>query len=414
MADSKKSNSFEKNKQNIIRVLERTGIILFILLAIFMIIAGVASLLGVGSGSVDLQDYVVMHYSGYEGKGSAELVFDRATLEDSLMLLYAKYESGLFPLHKGNDADDYIEFAHSFEPVLENSENLKNDDTVKIKFLYDEELSEKIHVTVENIEMSTTVQGLNEGVEISEEEVFGGLKFSVDGVSPALTVSITNESKDDFVKTIKYVVADEKACYENGDILKIQAVCDESIADASNIDLGTASFIKEFQIDGFEHYASSTSEISAETLKHAINVGKTYFGDATDYGLRIITEAGLYPDFSKGYEFDNPEILSAYLEVIEDPAMASAAKPYNYLELCYNVHLGQPGGKVGCMAEAIVSFSNITIDKDGNIRLDESTGKLFSASHNDSSIKKSLNEWFGSDYKVERFELPQEVTPNAN
>lgn len=402
MAKNKKSPLIN-GKEKIIRILEWTGAILFILLAAFMAIAGISSLLGVGATDIDMSQYVSIHYTGFNEKGSAELAVDKAGIDKAAEVGYAKYEAGIFPLFKNNTLEDYLAFAHTINAELDKVENLKNGDVINIVTQYDEELAEKLHASITNTEIEVTVSDLKDGRYIDNEELFKDLQFSIKGVSPVIEVSLKNASKDDFISKVKFNIVDEKACYKNGDSIIVEAIYDEAQAIASNIDLDSAEHKKEYMIDGFTSYVDSVSQVPQDVLAEAIEQGKTYFGDAIEYGLRIFTEANLYPDFSKGYEFSDPEIISAYVETITDPANTSESKPYNYLELCYNVYLSQPKGK-GCMAEAIVCFSNLEIDGNGNCVVDYSTGKLFSASHNDSSIKKSLNEWFGKDYNVEKFE----------
>lgn len=398
---------FLNNKQKIIRILEWTGVVIFILLAIFMVFAGIMAILRTDMDSFDMNKYVTVHYSGFDGKGVAELNFDKAAFQEDLEVSYAKYEAGLFPITKEYTLDDYIDFSQSFETVAKDAENLNNGDEIKVIITYDEDLADKLNKRIENVEMTAKVSGLEHGHKLSEKELFKDLKFTVEGISPALKVDFENQSKDDFVSKVSYSIKDAKDSYKNGDVLTVEAVFDPSLAVANNIDTGDSAYSKTYQIDGFKSYVTDIDQVPQEILDRAIEEGKNLFGDANDYGLRIITEAGLYPDFSKGYEFSNPQILSAYLEVLTDPSQEGATKPFNYLELCYEVHLGQPGGRVGCSAEAIVCFNNLIIDENGNCIFDESTGKLFSASHNDSSIKKSINEWFGSDYELKKFSISQ-------
>lgn len=402
---AKKTKSpLSEGKEKIIRILEWTGAILFVLLAIFMGIAGISSLLGVGATSIDMSQYVMIHYTGFNEKGEAELTVDKAGIEKAIKAEYAKYEAGFFPIFKTNTLDDYLEFAYNIEAEIDKADNLKNGDVINITTKFNEDIAKKLHASLSNTEIEVAVEDLKDGRYIDNEELFKDLQFSVSGVSPVIEVSISNASKDDFISKVKFNIVDEKACYANGDSIKIEAVVDEAIAIAENIDIDAGTHIKEYKIDGFKSYINGVDQVPQEVLAEAIEQGKTYFGDALEYGLRIFTEANLYPDFSKGYEFSDPEIISAYVETITDPANTSEAKPYNYLELCYNVYLSQPKGK-GCMAEAIVCFSNLTVDENGKCVVDYSTGKLFSASHNDSSIKKSLSEWFGKDYNVEKFEM---------
>ena len=101
MAKNKKSPLIN-GKEKIIRILEWTGAILFILLAAFMAIAGISSLLGVGATDIDMSQYVSIHYTGFNEKGSAELAVDKAGIDKAAEVGYAKYEAGIFPLFKNN------------------------------------------------------------------------------------------------------------------------------------------------------------------------------------------------------------------------------------------------------------------------------------------------------------------------
>ena len=357
--------------------------------------------------TVDVSSIISVNYSGYNTKGSAELTLDQAALKKITDESYSDYIASIFPFKAKCTQEEYDQLAASFIGNLDKTEDLSNGDDINISFQYDKDLAKKLKVNVIYDDINLNVEGLSDATSIEQEQLFQDVSVSVNGVSPVLSVSVNNLSTDDFLKTITYQIKDSKEYYENGDSIVIQANYNEEDAINNHLKIAEDASQKQISLDGYDSYVTSVSQIPDSIFNHAVELGKTYFTDANTYGLRIFSEANLMPIWinkKTTFEWSNPYLISAYLQTVKEEQRGTLGKPFNYLELVYEVTISQSDG-VGCQAEAVVCFSDVKLDENGNCILDEETGQLFSASHNDKSIKESISGWFETDYNLEKFTI---------
>jgi len=373
---------------------------------VFLISLGVSAL--TGKYSLDVTDAMLLHYSGFEGEGRAELELDTDKVILKLDEAYEKYGKKLWPLIKKHTREDFEALAPSVKEALDKNKELKNGDVINISVSYDESLAKKLGVKLKYSEIPITVEGLDKGIVLSEEEFFKDISLSINGISPVIGVEVVNNSNDNFLKSVDYEISDAKDYYENGDEITVVANYDRENAISLHYDVKDDKPQKSYTINTGKKYIENTSQFTDEALREAIEYGKTCFTDANEYGLRIFTEAGLTytwvgtQDYT--FEWSNPRIISAYIETIKDEYRGDFSKMYNYLELAYEIHIEQANG-TGCDAEAIVCFDSMTIDENGKIDINKESAQLFSASYLDKNIKNSLKGWFGDSYNIDKFDL---------
>lgn len=368
--------------------------------------------------SMDIPSSMSMHYSGFEGYGEADFLLDRAVLYSQAEKLFVDYDTAAFPLKKKWTEEDYIGLADSVQAVLDKEQNLKNGDEITVTITYDEEKAKEMKVSLNAEPVKYTVSELEEGTRLLEDDIFAGISFTMEGISPMVTAVMENNVENDFLKTVQYEILDPKEYYSNGDVIRVQASFDPQSALNAHILAENSSYVREYPVEGFKQYVTSTEQLSQEALDRAIELGASYFTDpdstgftpANTYGLRIFTEAHLVTVW-KGtneytFKWDSPKIVSGYLETLKEDKMDQEGMVYNHLELVYDVHITQGNG-AGCYAETLVMFENVMIDEQGNIDFNEESGEVFAASYLDKNIKNVINGWNGQNYNVNRIESVQ-------
>lgn len=382
-----------------------------VLLVVLVVFIGVMVMLtsALKSGySLNPANVISVHYTGYNGKASAELVIDREKLNQELEMAYNKYKKSLWPLSKDKTPEEYLALAQTISGALDKADGISNGDRLFINIDYDHDMAKQLKVSMKYEEIPLTVSDISDAREITADELFADVSIETEGISPMLTVAVNNTSQDDFLKLVKYEIVSPKDFYANGDPVEVKAVIDQDAAVLARIQIDDAALIKSYTAHCDTRYVDSTADISPEKLAEAIEKGKDAFVGANEYGLRIFTEAHLPYTWegTKDYTFkwSNPRIISSYVETLKEEYRGGSGKTFNYLELAYEIHISQANG-VGCDAEAVVCFENMTVKEDGTVDLNEQSAKLYTASYLDKNIKDSLKGWFGDEYELDKFDL---------
>lgn len=393
-----------RDQVKILKIGIAAGLVVFVIFLFFWVSA-------VNSGyCIDPTGFISVHYTGYDGMASAQLQVDKAALINELDKAYAKYSTSLWPIVKTHTMEDFEALGGDFAGELSKTSELKNGDEINISISMNQVMCDALKVSLKYSDIPLTVADLQEGIVLSRDDIFKDVTISQNGISPEITLEVTNNSEDDFLKTLEYKVRSDKEFFEKGDRVVIEADYDRDLAVNCHYAIDDASLQLEYITEGDRRYVNSVADIDEETFKLAYEKGKECFVNANEYGLRIFTEANLpytwvgTQDYT--FEWSNPRLISSYIETVKDEYRGNVSKRYNYLEIIYEVHIAQANG-VGCDAEAVVCFDDLTIDDNGNVDINEDSAQLFSASYLDKNIKDSLKGWFGDEYILEKFDLAQ-------
>lgn len=124
-----------------------------------------------GNTVIDLEDYVSVDFSGYDGAGTANVHIDA---------------EAILPLI--DDRNSPIAIAGSFTAgKIENNGKLSNGDTISVAVKYSEKMLENAKINVQNPTLSFTVSGLKEKDKL---DVFAAVEFISEGTSLECVVSI--------------------------------------------------------------------------------------------------------------------------------------------------------------------------------------------------------------------------------
>ena len=399
---------YRKRRAKRRRTIKRLSL-LGILAILFLIGIGIFIKVTMPYETIDLSKLVVANYSGYNTKGSAHVSLKQEEIQKTLKTAFSDYSDDLFVIEKKLSSADYQSIVSSIQCKADKAENLSNDEEVKLTFSYNEELAKKLKVRIYPKEAVFAVSQLPEATVLSVDDVFRDVSISVNGISPYVTISVSNNSADGFIHQMVLTKEPEKEYYENGDKVRIVASYSESDALSMNytLDVAKDECYQEIIIADTDEYVVNSTQLSGDVLQKAIEHGKTLFTDANTYGVRIFCEAKLVPVYinkKATFEWVNPSILSAYLKCVKPDAAGQITTHYNNLDCIYLVKLTQADG-VTCDAEAIVRYTNLVIHSDGTCDIDLDSGKLISASFNNSSIKENVVESEAEDYNIEKLDI---------
>lgn len=332
---------------------------------------------------LNLEEYVNVSYSGYDTEGTASLSLQKT--------------------------EEEIPFLNEVEvKLLSENGSLQNGDSLEIHFIYNEEAAKEQKLRIEADSCQIEVAGLPEGTLLSTEDLFHDVQIRYEGIAPELTVIVVNESTDPFLQTVSYEILEEKAFYDVGDTLWLRADFseEEAIRNEYIVEIPEGGCQKEYTVENTDHYIRDSADVSDELIDTLNETAVSLFGDATEYGLRIFSEANLMPIWVNGkttFRWSNPRLISAYLNVLK-PEYFESASHNNDIKLVYQVTLSQADG-VACSTLVVVQFSDLIQKTDGTFDLSLDSGRIIAASYRNSHIKDLVTDSYNNAYEAEKLEL---------
>lgn len=318
---------------------------------------------------------------GYDSKGYVKAEIDGSSLSD--------------------EEQDLKEILETVEIDFSKENNLSNGEQIEIFYTYDEALAKELGVKISDATTTFMVENLPQGEVISYEQLFSDIEVRLEGISPALTVEVINNSSHPYIQTMDFVIRSPKDFYKKGDVIIVEALFDEqeAIDYRYAVEAGNDGYKKEYPIENIDTYLMDYAKITDKMLDTLIQAGTKCFTDANEYGLRIFSEAGRMPIWinkKTTFEWQNPYVISAYFNVAKNDAVATAGEFMNDIKIVYGVTLTQADG-VNCDAEIVVRFNGIMERADGSIDLALDSGSMISASHKDRFIKDIVRNKYAED-----------------
>lgn len=333
---------------------------------------------------LNLEDYVSVSYTGYDTEGTAAL---------SLL-----------------ETEKNIPFLKDVEiRLLSENGSLQNGDSLDIHFIYDNASAKEQKLRIESDQCQIEVTGLPEGKELSTEDLFRDVRIVYEGTAPELSVTLVNDSADPFLKTIAYEITDGKTYYDIGDSFIVKASFSRECAVENEYIVASSenACTKEYCVEGADRYIREVSELSPELIQTLDETASSLFGDATEYGLRIFSEANLMPIWVNGkttFVWSSPRLISAYLNVLKPEYFGTVKSHNNDVKLVYTATLSQADG-VACKAEVVVQFNNILKKSDGTYDLSLDSGRIIAASFKNSHIRDLVNDTYNEEYQSQKLDL---------
>ncbi|MCR5791475.1 MAG: hypothetical protein K6G83_16455 [Lachnospiraceae bacterium] len=358
-------------------------------------------------GVISLKDCYLKSLKGYDGKGSFELTLDEGKLKAGLFEAMKQQENSIFA-GDAPDKEAYLSFADTVSAKAP-AGSLKNGDTAELTYDCDMALAGRLNLKITGREETVTVSGLNEARTITTEELFQDVSLSFAGASPRLTLTVVNNSEDDFIRDIVFHPAEEKPYYALGDRITLRAYFGENECMKRQIvtEKPSAECLKVYEVSDTDRYVGREDILPASFLTRAVEAGKAAFTDANAYGVRVFIEAGLVPIYvnkQATFQWKTPEFYKAFYKTIKPGSENNPGVAFNMLDLIYTCDMTQADG-VTTSARAVVRFENIIKRADGTYDCDLSDPSLISASHIASNITQVVIDYSKDDYFVEEAAL---------
>lgn len=304
------------------------GVIVLIVIIVFIVlISTVILFFATKKPTVDLNDYVIVTYEGYDGIGRANVSFDY----DALQKKYGK-KIDVKNKYKNNipDSVEYdpwdssslgIGFFKTYARVYTaQTDNLSNGDDVHIEWdVNEDQIEEYIKVNVKYDDFDSKVKGLEKVDQFDPFETVS-LEFTgFDGKGSAIFYNDSNEFGNDL-----NFVMDNWEGFSNGDVatLKVEYGIpeDEFVEKYHKI---PSTLEKEYEVNSLSKYIQSFSEIDSDLLekmkKQATDSIQTKIGrdmqavDSIDYiGYYFFTE-------KKGLDLDNVNVIDLIFAIHYSP-----------------------------------------------------------------------------------------------
>ena len=344
------------------------------------------------AGTIDMSDYIDLTYTGFNGYASVEANIDTTALAKTI-----------------NDETLTSQIVNRTEFEIENNGNLSNGDEIKITITTDEDWLEENGYKLKSLEISLgEVENLSEATVL---DAFTDISVTVSGMSPNLKAAVTNNSSNEFLKTVRYTLS-KSTGISNGETITITANYDEEDAIEQGFVLESDTY--EYTVTADVSYPMSVSELSATTIE---TMKSTYLEQArskandsknivhdnfTDY--RVAGENAGYS--SIGYSWDDnwelditvgePVLSSMYLLSAKD-----TSDGFNYIYAIYRVPFTSKLAGVSYDWYITVEAQNVSVKSDGSLT-ENAAYTVYT--ENGTSQETAYSEYINdkkSDYNVE-------------
>lgn len=329
-----------------------------ILVASCLLMLGLSSC---GGKTIDLNDYVKVEIGGYDGYGTAQVVFDTEKFDEDYSSMKFKSSDNLYAAYYKTAANCVRREFVNYE--LDKISGLSNGDAVELKWTCDSESIKKLtgySVSFESIEVK--VSGLS---SVSTFDGFEGIEVKFTGYDTQGMAEVVINSTSERIASLNYEI-EKKYELSNGDKIKLV------ITNVSS----------ELQVND---YISKYNEVP-ETIEKEIVVDglKDYFNSVAGKDVSMAKEVAekVYKDHWLNYEGNMDGLKSLtyvgnyfYYRPVED----SVYTIQNKLYMVYKVDCTWDG--VDYPHYVYVGFSNIYVDNSGNIAVDADDFELTTSTY---------------------------------
>jgi len=264
---------------------------------------------------VDLSKYVTIEFDGYEGYAS----FD----EEDLVV----DQKGLKKLLDDKKLAKKLEEKLLAKAEVKENEALENGDVIEVKFKVSEDWLKENKIQLTSTTLKLKVKGLSEPDDV---DLFEDLEFTYSGISPDLSVTLNNNSKDNFIKyNVTFQMAKDKDnssyyyLYDiaNGDKITVTATYDEK--DLQNAGYTVSKKEYTFTVEGQPEYimddADFTSKVKESVEKKLLEQAKKSAADLNydvTYAYREDFGDANYYDWN--FTHTDPTLAKMYIAINKD------------------------------------------------------------------------------------------------
>lgn len=284
---------------------------------------------------IDLSKYVTINFKGYDGSAS----FDEYDVEINEKELKKILDDKKLASKLVNKLADKI--------IVKENDHLKNGDTVEVKFKISENWLKENKIKIISNTVKIKVKDLKEASSIN---LFEDLEFNYSGISPNLTITLNNNSTDDFLKyyvTYKMDNGKDSSYYSlyniaNGDKIKITASFDKKDMENAGYNIKDGEDEYTFTVNEQTEYINKADDVTSK-IKESINPkllekAKTIVNNSS---YDIVN--AYYDDFYGANHYDynltntDPELQKMYIAVNKDFKNANLFDYKNTIFALYKV-----------------------------------------------------------------------------
>lgn len=204
---------------------------------------------------INLNRYLEVRVSGFDGYGNVYVNFDEwALVED-----YAA-DLDIDNYFKLEQMEDYLEDCIDYEVVA--PDDLKNGDTVTIKWKVDKKQFEKRYDC--RLDYETRTERVSDLKDFVEYDPFKDIEVTFEGTAPVATADLDdNDVKYSFLQ----FSMDKSKDLKNGDVVTVSVVMDSDFEDKC-ISNGVVikNLEKQYTVEGLNTHVTQMSEIPEENL----------------------------------------------------------------------------------------------------------------------------------------------------
>lgn len=343
---------------------------------------GIIGLTGCGGKVVDLNEYVQVQITGIDTKGQAEVVVNNNDLESKLAeMMDVKIEDedieNLEDMGEALLGMDKIDRAmNCFTFIVNPMENLKNGDEISVTANIDEQIAKELGIKFKFKDISMKVEGLQEAIVITQEELFKDVVVEFTGTAPEAKAQIRNTSDDEIISKIKFGI-DKDYGLNIGEKIVVQASNTEDFMGDGYVFEDTS---KEYTVDKVDTYITDFSQMTEESLTKIVGHAKDMI--SAQLMLKKVDESFYEGDSFKGSMnfFDSitePQLEPSYFYNVKKGLEVGRGGTYNALGITYSFDVtgirdGFSLGKAGDYSDCriMILCTNMIIDKNGEVKYD--------------------------------------------
>lgn len=302
--------------------------------AVVVVIAIIIKIAGSGP-SINLNDYLTIEASGYEGYGKATVSIDWDAIE-------AKYGDKVEYTKKAKDEyGGLLELMTPLEAIQENvsvsldpRENLSNGSEISYTWEVEDDISEYLNCKVKFKDSTYTVEGLT---EIGTFDPFESLVVTFSGTAPNGEIDL--EYNGDGLTEYDFE-CDKTYGLSNGDKVTITLNSDDMSRYAESLGMVPSATEKEYEVSGLDAYVTQYSDLTEEfiaTLKKETE-DEIYSWTASNYDSSVSLSDLSYAGYillsekvdEDGYGGDSNSIYIIYKGTVSDAENSFTATTVYY------------------------------------------------------------------------------------
>lgn len=335
------------------------------------------------SSTINLDNYITVETTGYNGYGRANIYIDWNAIEE-------KYSDKISFTSKAKN-DGLINIMTPFDVLesdinasLDSYDKISNGDVLNYTWAVDEEISEYVKCKVKYKDSTYTVSGLE---EVGTFDAFADLSVTFEGISPNAVAQINYTGSD--LSSYDFT-SDKTSALRNGDTVTVSL--DENYAEtyAENLGKIPSEFEKTYTVEGIDEYISSYSDLTEDFITT----------------LKKESEDTIYSYTANSYN-DNCKLSDlSYAGYIELAANTSEfyGSSYNYVFMIYKGTVSSTNGDFEATNVYYpVGFSNILLSN-GSLSYENNNGVYGSSNLGDT--------WYGTEGYVNPLTCYLEIVEN--